>query len=957
MHKFFLTAFCFSAGVMAMEEGPIEIKAQPGFVKSWQDLLRQEQEVQSDYAKKQGDIFKKMMPSRNEEDPEEEFMDPRRMHHMMFMMERGHEDEMMLEGMGLPESLHQDLKKLEEEKRKALEPFQERKKELLEKTDDREIINTLENLGHEEAREILKRKQLEKNLISEFFMQKYNESIKTHNPYYLTMILETQKLSDITHDHLLKDIIKYDYLLNDDCGVVFLQILSGDKKIEFLQNVKNARSKPCLFRFLGCLARDPQTTKEEMNILWEIIRQNRQDHEVIYPACLFDITERKFDGKPFASDEMMLDLYKQGDSLMKRTVFGWVYAYQNTNPEREKVRLEIAQRHNREPISWKDLRETPAVSLEIEDELEALKTARPYAFNTPSYNKKLAEITAKIPQEFQKRFLTEIHELRLAPGIMPDEDKNVARMGEYLPYKGQEIDYPTANAKEAVSHDWVELMKQQSKYKEWKEEKIEYNPTGFDCFIDQKGNPVGYHAFVPQNSCNKIIVEVYGGWQKTDLDKAYNNTETTETRLWNAQGYTVIRLNGLDLWENTNFQSQMYRGLHNDMLSGCAYFIKALKNGVIKDLEFLKDCDVFLQGHSFGGATVVRFVQEYPNLVSGVISINGALSPENQDFYGYLYPYGQESELEVPALLMATTVDNRVPLERSILDFYQKTICFGSKDISVYVHPKGNLSDDKLSTYVGHYLPTQEAFGVMLGFTQGRNNNSSLNDYRLAKAEILSALTKNKPALNEEGLLELYKKEQAVKFAPEDREYKLKAVLFQTAFKRAKTGRGFGYKALDEKKDFVLLKNLKELSELALDNLEELEENFVDVFKNHYAEIGFEEEISKNVAKERMGEIDWKKALDPWILMAEQKPFTQEEAMICETFGRFAARQELSKKAQQYLDEFKVYTKRLNDLNKHSVDFLGDLFTRYSNRRAVQVMREIKEAKNREVKNPMEELD
>ncbi len=99
------------------------------------------------------------------------------------------------------------------------------------------------------------------------------------------------------------------------------------------------------------------------------------------------MTEHKVDGKPFKSDQDILDLYDHGDEAMKKLVFEWTTCYNNTSKEREDVRLKIIQKHNREKISWKNINDI-SVPWEIKTYEETWKTARSYAFNMPSYNKK-----------------------------------------------------------------------------------------------------------------------------------------------------------------------------------------------------------------------------------------------------------------------------------------------------------------------------------------------------------------------------------------------------------------------------------------------------------------------------------------------------------------------------------------------------------------------------------------
>lgn len=233
--------------------------------------------------------------------------------------------------------------------------------------------------------------------------------------------------------------------------------------------------------------------------------------------------------------------------------------------------------------------------------------------------------------------------------------------------------------------------------------------------IKHRKLPIGYKIRLPARELKAVIIDIYGGLSKKQLDdytqalKNYRD-ETLELipRLDNKlinEGIAIVDTNLCDLIELNVGQSQMseslFRKIHQSI--NCLYeILQDHPESLHPKLHKLKNLPFFLRGCSFGGLMSARYAQlagQYPNhfrRFNGYLSFNGGLSgemlfksdlpylgeeSERRDYRAYfLNPYNYIEFIKDPILVAVCLDDNNVNAKVS-LDFVQKA----------HQHEKGHL--------------------------------------------------------------------------------------------------------------------------------------------------------------------------------------------------------------------------------------------------------------------------
>lgn len=233
--------------------------------------------------------------------------------------------------------------------------------------------------------------------------------------------------------------------------------------------------------------------------------------------------------------------------------------------------------------------------------------------------------------------------------------------------------------------------------------------------IQHQKLPIGYKVHFPAIELKAVIIDIYGGFSKKQLDdyseatKHYvDKTLELEPRLDNKlirEGIAIVETNLCDLIELDVHQSQMperlFRKIHRSI--NCLYeILQDHPESLHPELHKLKNLPFFLRGSSFGGLMSIRYAQlanQYPKHLrrfKGYLSFNGSLSgetlfnsdlpyhdeaSERRDYRShYLDPYNHIEFIKDPILVAVCLDDNNVNAKVS-LDFVQKA----------HEHEKGNL--------------------------------------------------------------------------------------------------------------------------------------------------------------------------------------------------------------------------------------------------------------------------
>lgn len=266
-------------------------------------------------------------------------------------------------------------------------------------------------------------------------------------------------------------------------------------------------------------------------------------------------------------------------------------------------------------------------------------------------------------------------------------------------------------------------------------------------------NPVGYVIFVPQGEIKNIIVDVYGGWQTSDLAKRLHRPLLPDDMLkeFLINNTAIVQLNLLDLLKNNQPQKQLSEILLKEMHSSIHYMHQLLReksDTIHEDISAPKDTPIFLMGSSFGGFMSLYHATQYPRTFSGYISHAGGLHGEGYD--PAVSPHiniAQPNHIEKivdPIFLHHALDDNRVGA-RASLNFYRLAAEAQKENlVKLYISPHGNAfgvgSEPDLH---GHFTPEghykKRYFEQLMDFinTKGTSIQPTLNLWRYKKYDTL----------------------------------------------------------------------------------------------------------------------------------------------------------------------------------------------------------------------------
>lgn len=219
-----------------------------------------------------------------------------------------------------------------------------------------------------------------------------------------------------------------------------------------------------------------------------------------------------------------------------------------------------------------------------------------------------------------------------------------------------------------------------------------------------KDIPIGYNVFVPKADVKAVLVHVYGGGSTSrDL---FNVSRTLTfgqkplaSDIYNLKkGIMVIKLNLFDLLQLKEkvFQTEMLEDIHALVHSSINKFYQTIKetpSHLHEELVISKMAKIYLTGTSFGGRTVVRHAELYPDTFDGYIAREGVYSASYFSGHEYLSPinFGNDekiSKIQKPILLVHNFDDNHSPVQET-LNLY-KLLKTAHKDVELCIIPKGN---------------------------------------------------------------------------------------------------------------------------------------------------------------------------------------------------------------------------------------------------------------------------
>ena len=285
----------------------------------------------------------------------------------------------------------------------------------------------------------------------------------------------------------------------------------------------------------------------------------------------------------------------------------------------------------------------------------------------------------------------------------------------------------------------------------------DYSKTKYEEFIKGKAvkdnfNPIGYVIFIPKTEIKNIVVEIYGGNQKTDtntrLFKPRNCLFNNEKILLN-NGTVLIKINLIDILKNDLYQSQMNLELLEQIHEAVDHFYKILKNNpknIHKSLDKLKDKPIFLMGSSFGGMMSVYHAINYPDSFTGYISHAGALYGQNgyddkaSKSYLKVTDRNKIKNIQDPVFIHHSLDDNRVNVKAS-LEFYRLAkLAKNEHLVKLFIDDHGSSVDEKEEANLhGHFFPENyylklfsEQFIDFIN-SNGKNIDPDLNEWRYEK--------------------------------------------------------------------------------------------------------------------------------------------------------------------------------------------------------------------------------
>lgn len=296
-----------------------------------------------------------------------------------------------------------------------------------------------------------------------------------------------------------------------------------------------------------------------------------------------------------------------------------------------------------------------------------------------------------------------------------------------------------------------------------------YNNDGYDTHsnyppVVKKGisireplanNPIGYVIILPVNEempVKNIVVNVYGGWQKNDLEKVLNRPKPSLSLLEQElvdNGTAIIYLNLPDVLKNELFQRQLDESLLKEIHNSIDYFYLLIRNNPIQISELLIDFynkPIFLMGSSFGGMMSIYHAINYPDSFDGYISHAGGLygneafDSDTHNAYLKVAEIDKIKKIKRPLFIHHSLDDNRVHVQAS-LQFFNLAQRANKKLVKLFIDDHGNdvssLENDP--DLHGHFIPEGYDLRVfceqLIDFinSSGYTIETALNHYRYQK--------------------------------------------------------------------------------------------------------------------------------------------------------------------------------------------------------------------------------
>jgi hypothetical protein len=283
-----------------------------------------------------------------------------------------------------------------------------------------------------------------------------------------------------------------------------------------------------------------------------------------------------------------------------------------------------------------------------------------------------------------------------------------------------------------------------------------YSTTEHKAFIKGNAvkdvnNPIGYVIFIPKTEIKNIVVDIYGGWQKTDINTRLSNPrnylDNFEKSILNNET-VLIKLNLPDLLKNDVIQKGLRESLLKEIHDAVDHFYNILKNNpknIHKSLDKLKDKPIFLMGSSFGGMMSVYHAINYPGTFTGYISHAGALFGQagyDSKYCGNYLKVADTDKIKLiqdPIFIHHSLDDNRVNVKAS-LEFYRLAKLVKKEYlIKLFIDDHGSSVDEKEPDLHGHFFPENYYLKVFLeqliDFINSNGNNIEpiLNEWRYEK--------------------------------------------------------------------------------------------------------------------------------------------------------------------------------------------------------------------------------
>ncbi len=283
-----------------------------------------------------------------------------------------------------------------------------------------------------------------------------------------------------------------------------------------------------------------------------------------------------------------------------------------------------------------------------------------------------------------------------------------------------------------------------------------YSATEYKAFtkgnpIEDTNNPIGYVIFIPKKEIKNIVINIYGGEQKTDISTRLNYprhylSSNNQSILNNET--VLIEINLPDLLKNDVNQKFLREDLLKEIHNAVDHFYNILKKNpteIHKSLDKLKDKPIFLMGSSFGGTMSVYHAINYPGTFTGYISHAGGLYSQagyDDKYYANYLKVADTDKIKLiqdPIFIHHSLDDNRVNVKAS-LEFYRLAKLAKKEHlIKLFIDNHGSSVDEKEPGLHGHFFPESYYLKVfseqLIDFinSNGENIEPILNEWRYEK--------------------------------------------------------------------------------------------------------------------------------------------------------------------------------------------------------------------------------